>query len=96
MLDLNNPLKLERMIRSSGGVPVELGADSTFGHRDTSDDVVFQEAGVYGTEDLVRVPTGRLPGLKVGVTITVDGETKTVVDHRRIDDGAMTAILLGE
>lgn len=95
-MPLDSPALIEALIQASGGVPVVYGAGNTYGHLDEADESVHGEEGgaVYGTERLVRVATGILPALKNQTAITVGGTAYRIRDHRRIDDGAMTAILL--
>ncbi len=90
------PQSIERMIRATGGVEVTYGAVTTWGHRDIVEgEYVGEEgAGVYGTLDTLKVATGLLAGLKNNQPITVEGETFKVADHRRIEDGALTRIVL--
>lgn len=95
---VNDPAALDVMIADSDGVKI-IFADSseTWGHRATADQLLFEDPQIYGTEDLVLVATGKLPGnLKGGQAITVDGTGYVVVEHRRIEDGAITLIALGK
>lgn len=87
---------LERRIKATGGVPVSLGADSTYGHEEIADQVAVGSGTVevVGTAQSVVVPTGALSGIATGAAITVDGASYTVRDHRREEDGKLTRILL--
>lgn len=91
------PQKIESMIRTTGGVPVVLGAVSTWGHRETTDEVGMDEgAEVSFVVDTVKVATGILTGLRNDAAITVAGEALKVGEHRRTEDGAITVIELQE
>lgn len=86
--------ELEQMFRDTGGVPVSLGGASTYGHFDIMDEVALSEAEILVAAPTLVVPTGKLPGLKVDEPILVNQEAWFVRDHRRIDDGSATRILL--
>jgi hypothetical protein len=89
------PQEIEAMIRATGGVPVVVGAVSTWGHRDLIDRPVLEDgAEVLVEVDTVKVATGILPALSRGTAITVDGEALEVAEHRRVEDGAQTLIEL--
>jgi hypothetical protein len=87
------PQMVEAMIKASGGVPVVVGAVSTWGHRDTFDEPMDNGgAEAMVTQDVITVATGILPALSHRAAISVNGENLVVGQHQRIDDGALTRI----
>lgn len=89
--------RTEMMIKRTGGVPVTLGAVTTWGHRDTEQVPVLDDgAEVMATRDRLKVATGILSGVAQDAAITVDGESLYVGDAYRIEDGSITVIELVE
>lgn len=82
------------MIKATGGKRVELGADVTWGHFEILDEVVLSATEVIVAAPSVLVATGTLEDLAMDALIDVDGTVYTVRDHRRVDDGLTTRILL--
>lgn len=98
MTDLFAAADLEKMLRGTGGVSVSVQGTSTWGH----EEVVAALAGADfesrpgGTDDVVVIPTDVPPNpVQAGEAITVDGETLKVVDHDRIEDGRIIALVVG-
>lgn len=84
------------MIEDTGGVPVVVGAVSSWGHRENIDAVELEEGGeVMISRDTVRVATGIFPALPQGAAISVEGEALVIAESRRVRDGSMTVIELG-
>jgi len=89
---------LEGLFQETGGVAVVFGGTTTYGHyRDPDIGMLGAAAGfeVIGTDLTIVVAYGRLSGLQIGSTVTVDGDTYLVRDLRRIKDGAELEIDLG-
>lgn len=91
MQELNDPCFLEDLIEETDGVPVEYQSESTWGHFGQIDELDFEGAKVVGVESFVKVPTGRLPDVRVDEQITVDERLYTVRGHQRFDDGGEEA-----
>ena len=95
MLDMAS--LIERMLKGTpGSLQVVNGSASTWGVRDHSDTVIDADSGAPVTVDaeVIRVATGKIGTLAVDGTITVSGASRTVGEHRRVDDGLVTLIVL--
>lgn len=100
--------ELEQDIEDAGGVAVSYAGQATssvrsgesiYGLFEIMDEVqLLQEGigGVVGEVPTVTIATGSLTGLAGGQAIIVDGTAWTIQEHKRIDDGALTRIVLGE
>jgi hypothetical protein len=87
--------ELEQMLQDTGGVAVLLGDQSTWGHFEIMDEVVLSDTEVLVAAPTVLVATGRIPtGFAIGDPIMVGTEDWFNRDHRRIDEGGLTRILL--
>lgn len=80
------------------GSPVTLGTASAYGIYEITD-VIEQDGD--GVQMQVRRPTlvlrrGALTGLRVGVTVTVDGDDYKVREIAREDDGTTVRCILAE
>lgn len=79
------------------GVDVVLGATTVKGLVDDGEELMLEgEASValqQGQKSVI-VQTGALPGLQVGSAVTVDGQSHTVRERRKIGDGALTRLLV--
>lgn len=82
------------------GVPVVWGAGpgtpTGKGLVDEADEEMLNAAGVNftGRETAVTIETERFAGLKENDTITVDGQTRTVLSVHRFGDGALSRVLV--
>lgn len=100
-MDITDPQALESMLRETAGVPVTVQGTDTWAHRDMlSELAVSEETGFEdrpgGADEAVVLATGIPPNpLETGMAITVDGESLQILDHRRVEDGALTAIVVG-
>ena len=79
-----------------GGVEVTLGATTVHGVLDRGALELLQGEmpGVVAADEIVHVPTGSLPGLASGASITVDGVAYVVLKVMPYEDGAMTRVVL--
>lgn len=68
---------------------------TTHGLRDRDAIELFggEMPGVQATDDAVHIQTGALPGLAVGLAVTIDGEARVVHAMQPYGDGAMCRIL---
>lgn len=82
------------MLRATGGLPVVLGGVETVGHIDRRHEEVppGEATGTIAHVVEITVPTGALPALAVGATLTCDGATYRVRSIREMDDGGLTVI----
>lgn len=99
MTDLFAASDIEKLFRETGGVQVSIFGTDTWGARKTAREAVpgsLFEVRPGGAEDAVEIATGVLPQeMVVDAAITVDGESRKVIDHRRVDDGEITVVLYG-
>lgn len=90
---------VEEMIRATGGVPVQVPDESTWGHVDYVDpDTLSDRFDLPDSGDrrrVVAIPAARLPEPVVGHGIEVDGEAAQVLDYRRPSDGAVLEVVFG-
>lgn len=79
------------------GEPVTFGSAAVNGIPDETDEAALaaNETESIGVMRVVVIPTGGLPGLANGSTVTFRGATCTVRRMLRIDDGALTQLVLG-
>jgi hypothetical protein len=79
------------------GVSVSLGANETKGLIDYADELVLETdvTASVGKMMAVTIKTGSLPGLAVGMALTVDGVNYKAREVLRTGDGALTRIMLG-
>lgn len=86
---------VQALIDGAGGVSVTVGSTTAKGIRNIVDDeLVKDEVGVIaGTVIEVVVKTGTFTGLQQGAAITVEGTSYSVIQARRIEDGALTRVL---
>lgn len=94
MPDLNDADDLEAMIVSLGGVPVVYGDVTTSGLLDEPNDVVFVDGQVLTVDRAVRVPAGKVTGLRIDDPITVNGVAYTVRNRHQNLDRGLTVIAL--
>ena len=76
---------------------ITLGAYTTNGFVDSAEELVLEQdnrGGVIVNAQIVTIKTGVLVGLAIGSIITVDGVSKTVRQRLKIDDGALTTVLV--
>lgn len=79
------------------GVPVTCGGVTANGLLETPDQRMFATAAggqVMGQQIIVIVKTGTFPGLAHAQLIVADGTTYKVVSVQKIDDGALTHVLV--
>jgi hypothetical protein len=76
-------------IKRLGGRPVTIGAQTTQGLIDISDEELLLGEAVSGVGQRieVKVATGSLTGLVVGASVNVDGIVGTVKNIRQGEDG---------
>jgi hypothetical protein len=84
------------MLKATGGVPIALDSDETYGHFDILDEAIVPEVGVMVGVPSIVIATGTLPALAVGKDILVDNVTYRVLPYERVDDGMVTRIYLKE
>jgi len=98
--NLQTAAELEQMLRDTGGWKVETEWDETYGHFEILDEVIVSESEVLVAVPSLLIATGILEGLAMDTPLTlIDPDTGeetdyTVRDHRRVDDGMLTRILL--
>ena len=96
MGDLQTTDELVQMLKDTGGVLIEVGWDETYGHFEILDEVAMSESQVLVQAPTCVVATGTLPKLAVDAEIVVDDERYYVQEHRKIEDGKLTRILLSK
>jgi hypothetical protein len=86
----------EYMFRTAGGVAVTYGVLVTWGLLDVADENMLGPQGaVYGAKMALTIYTGALGNIANGAVINAGGTAYTVRDVRRMDDGALSMLLLG-
>ncbi len=102
MTTFQTPDQIERMLRDTGGVRVELDWDQTYGHFEIVDELAISESEVLIGAPTLLIATGKLPKLAIDKTLLLFDEEENDVDEylvrswRRLDDGGVTRILLRE
>ena len=95
---LETPSSIEYTLRHTGGVTVEFSGESTWGHLDYPEEVLFPEDyGVQSTDPFITVAAGIFTtDPTTGDSITVDGTTwKVRSPPRAVNDGRELRIELG-
>ena len=87
---------IDTMLSGLGSVDVVHGTETGKGLLDSYDEEVLQrgDRGSLGAVSSLLVRTTAFPTLTGGSPITVDGAPFTVRDRLRVDDGALTRLLL--
>lgn len=80
------------------GVSVSMGTYTTKALKDSPDEMMTERGnpGAIGSQILLTLKTGALPGLAVGSAITVAGVAMKVRERMTLDDGALTRISCGK
>jgi hypothetical protein len=91
-----NEADVEAMLAATGGVDVVHAAETGKGLVDEIDAETAQglDTGVLNSHILVTVRTNAFPTLKVGDAITVEAVAHVVTDRRKIEDGALSKLLV--
>ena len=91
---LDTPAEIETMLRESGGVEVVYQGTTTWGHFDERD-VISDDQGTVMYVPTLMIATGIIDPV-ANAPITVDGTGFKLANlkPRRVDDGAMTRIIL--
>lgn len=90
---------IDAMLEGLGGVSVVHGSETGQGLLDVHDEELLrngQDPGLIGKVVSVLVKTASFPTLAMDDLVIVDGKQYSVRDRLRIDDGAMTRLLLRE
>lgn len=87
---------IDTMLAGLGGVPVVHGLETGMGLLESFDEHLLagQDASLIGKVSALTVKTSAFPTLKVGEPVTVAGSPYTVTDRLRLEDGALTKLLL--
>lgn len=87
---------IDTMLAGLGGVPVVHGLETGNGLLESFDEHLLegQDTSLIGKVSALTVKTSAFPTLKVGEAVTVAGLPYTVTDRLRLEDGALTKLLL--
>lgn len=90
---------IDAMLEGLGGVSVVHGTETGQGLLDVHDEELLRngnDPGLIGKVVTVLVKTAAFPTIAIDAQVTVDGKQYSVRDRLKIDDGAMTRLLLRE
>ena len=95
-MPLFDPEDLDELADALGKADVTIDGVTVKGFFDPTDEEALAGEGTssMGEVSKVRVRTGSLPGLGVGVACIVDGDSYSVRQYMRITDGLWTLIFL--